>query len=127
MSISDMIQKADWTHEKHVPVIEIPETVEADKPIDVKVSVGKEISHPNTGAHHIAWIKLFFIAEDGKFPVQLGDFEFSVHGSEQSPAQVQSEPYISARVSIGEDGKLMAMSYCNLHGLWQGEQEVSVR
>jgi superoxide reductase len=55
-----VIEKADWKPEKHVPVIEGPDLVKADEVFEVKVSIGKEIAHPNTTAHHIRWIQVFF-------------------------------------------------------------------
>jgi superoxide reductase len=64
------IQTADWKSEKHIPVIEITK-VENGRAY-VKVSVGKEIPHPNTTAHHIKWIDLFFWPEDEKFPCEIG-------------------------------------------------------
>jgi superoxide reductase len=45
------IQKADWKTEKHVPVIECPDTVKAGEMFEVKVTLGKEIAHPNTTEH----------------------------------------------------------------------------
>ncbi len=45
------IQTDDWKTEKHVPVIDIKKV--EDGRAHVMVSVGKEIPHPNTTAHHI--------------------------------------------------------------------------
>ena len=59
----DVIQKADWKQEKHVPVIECPDTVSAGQNFDVQVCVGKEVAHPNATEHHIRWIELFFLPE----------------------------------------------------------------
>ena len=56
-----LIQEADWKVEKHVPVIECPDSVKADEMFQVKVGLGKEIAHPNTTEHHIRWISLFFL------------------------------------------------------------------
>jgi len=51
--LSSSIQKGDWKKEKHMPVIEAPEQVKAGELFEVKVSLGKEIAHPNTTEHHI--------------------------------------------------------------------------
>ena len=59
MKIGDRIQEADWKKEKHVPVIECQDQVKLNEVFNVKVSLGKEISHPNTTEHHIRWISLF--------------------------------------------------------------------
>ena len=58
--MGDFYQTADWKSEKHVPVIERPDAVSADEVFDVKVSLGKEVAHPNTTEHHIRWIQLYF-------------------------------------------------------------------
>ncbi len=76
MEINDLFQKADWRKEKHVPVIECPSTIKKEELCDVKVSIGKEIAHPNTTEHHIAWISVFFKPTDDKFPYQIGQFLF---------------------------------------------------
>ena len=60
VKLSEHIQEADWKVEKHVPVIECPEKVKADEVFSVKVSLGRQVAHPNTTEHHIRWISLFF-------------------------------------------------------------------
>lgn len=49
-----LFKEADWKKEKHVPVIESPDKVKKGEFFEVKVSLGKEIAHPNTTEHHIA-------------------------------------------------------------------------
>ena len=61
--IGELYQTADWKSEKHVPVIECPDEIAAEKMFDVKISLGKQVSHPNTTEHHIRWIDLFFHPE----------------------------------------------------------------
>ena len=58
-TIARLYQTADWKTEKHVPVIECPDTVKANEMFSVKATIGKEVAHPNTTAHHIAWVKLY--------------------------------------------------------------------
>ncbi|MBC7238051.1 MAG: Neelaredoxin, partial [Chloroflexi bacterium] len=65
--LSGQIQHADWKTEKHVPVIECPDTVKAGEFFEVTVSIGKEVAHPNTTEHHIAWITLYYQPEGDKF------------------------------------------------------------
>ncbi len=64
--ISEKIQTADWKGEKHVPVIDCPDGVGAGEKVDITVTVGKEIAHPNTTEHHIRWIRVYFVSEGGK-------------------------------------------------------------
>src|SRR3990170_3005618 len=71
MPIEEHLGKADWKKEKHVPVIECPDAVKADEVFEVRVSIGKEIAHPNTTAHHIRWIALYFHPDGEKFSYQI--------------------------------------------------------
>ena len=61
--------------EKHVPVIDVEER---EQERYVKVSVGKEIPHPNTPEHYIGWIELYFKAEGREFPVMVDKAAFAV-------------------------------------------------
>jgi superoxide reductase len=79
--------------------------------------------------HHIRWIQLFFQPEGDKFTCQLGHWEFNAHGesalgANQGPAY--SEPGVSTSVSLKKSGTLLALSYCNIHGLWESSQKVTV-
>jgi len=60
--IKDLIQSADWKKEKHVPVIDSPDSAKKGEAVKVTLTVGKEIPHPNTTAHHIRWIAVYFLA-----------------------------------------------------------------
>ncbi len=127
MSIKDLLQSGDWKGEKHVPVIEIKGTPEAGKPVTVEVSVGKEIPHPNTTAHHISWIEVYFLPEGEKFPQLIGKYEFSAHGAGLQGADtggVYTEPIVVTTFKTEKPGKILALSYCNIHGLWEGEAEL---
>ena len=77
MNIGNLFQTGDWKNEKHSPVIEI---LEKGEKIKVRVSVGKEIPHPNTTEHHISWIEVYFLPEGEKFPHNLGRFDLAAHG-----------------------------------------------
>ena len=77
--IGDVLRSGDWKSEKHVPVIQAPDAVEADKVFTVNVSVGEDIPHPNTTEHHIRWIKLLFQPDEG-FTYEVADWQFTAHG-----------------------------------------------
>ncbi len=111
------IRTADWKVEKHVPAIDVRR--EGDW-IVARVSVGKEIPHPNTPEHHIAWIELYLVR--GDVPVLVGRAEFSAHGE----AGVASEPVAEFRFRADQPGRLVALAYCNIHGLWEGEASLEV-
>jgi len=118
MSIANYIKSADWKTEKHVPVITVPTTIKTGDLFDVEVSVGKEIPHPNTIEHHIAWIALYYVAEGGQLPIELGRTDFTAHGT------VATAPVTRFSVSLDKPGTLHAVAYCNLHGLWESEVKV---
>ncbi len=123
MIFNDFIQTGDWKGEKHVPVITAPESFAKDEMIEVKVSIGDAIGHPNTLEHYIAWIKLFYIEDGKKFLVELGDFKFAAHGE----GDTFTEPYLIAKAKLPGSGKFLALSYCNIHGLWANEQVVTMK
>ena len=129
MKFAEVIQTADWKAEKHVPVIVAPETVKAGEKFVVELSVGKEISHPNTTEHHIRSIRLYFKADAGKFAVEVGSFEFSAHAeSADGPNKgvALSEPTAHAVLKLTGSGTLLAVAYCNIHGLWESAQAIKV-
>ena len=76
--INDLLQSSDFKKEKHVPVIEAPSTVKKAEQIEVIVSIGKEISHPNTTQHHISWISIFFLPDGENIQYKLETL-FSMH------------------------------------------------
>jgi len=129
-SIKDLFQSADWKKEKHVPVIDVPKKVNKGEMCMVMVSVGKEIPHPNTTEHHIRWISLYFLPEGEKFPYQIGKFRFCAHGeSTQGPntSSVYTNPEVETSFKTDKSGTLFAVSFCNIHGLWENSQEIEVK
>ena len=129
MGIADRIQTADWKAEKHVPVIECPDTVKAGELFEVKVGIGKEIAHPNTTEHHIRWIRLYFHPEGDKFTYDVGSFEFNAHGESVAGANqgpVYTHHGVTAYLKVSKAGTLHALALCNIHGLWESSKEISV-
>ncbi len=127
--LNELFQEADWKAEKHVPVIETPAKVKKQETVSVTVSVGKSIPHPNTTEHHIRWIEVYFHPNGEKFPYQIGRFEFNAHGeSAQGPnmSTVYAQPAVVCSFKTEKSGTILASSYCNIHGLWQNSQELSV-
>jgi superoxide reductase len=127
--IADLYQTADWKAEKHVPVIECPDNVPKGQMFDVTVSIGKEVTHPNTTDHHIRWIQLFFKPDGDKFSYQIGNYEFCAHGEsakgpDTGPAYTNHS--VTARVKLNQNGTLHATSLCNIHGLWENSKQIRV-
>ena len=127
--LGERIQQADWKKEKHVPVIECPDQVKVGELFEVKATLGKEIAHPNTTEHHIRWITLYFHPEGDKFTYEVGRFEFNAHGESvagpnQGPVYTHHE--VTASMKINKPGRLHALAYCNIHGLWEDAKDIAL-
>ncbi len=121
------MQTEDWKKEKHVPVIEIEK--KKDNLFLITVSVGKEIPHPNTTAHHIRWCDAFFWPDGEKYPVEIGYATFDHHGESLQGAdtsKMYTEPYVVFAFKTEKSGTIMATAYCNIHGLWKSEMELKI-
>ena len=130
MKIGELFQSADWKTEKHVPVIECPDEVQADQMFHVTASIGKEIAHPNTTEHHIRWIQLHFKPEGHKYSYQIGNFEFTAHGESAEGADkgpVYTNHSVTATMKIKKPGTLQVMSFCNIHGLWENSKTITIK
>ncbi|MEO5358489.1 MAG: class II SORL domain-containing protein [Nitrospirae bacterium YQR-1] len=128
--VGDIFQSGDWKGEKHVPAIECADEVGADEVFDVKVSIGKEIGHPNTTEHHIRWIQLFFKPEAEKFSYQIGNFEFTAHGESTEGANagpVYTHHSVTASMKTKKSGTLIAAGFCNIHGFWDNSKDIKVK
>jgi len=126
---SEQLQEADWKQEKHVPVIECRDSVKSGEIFEVQVSIGKEISHPNTTEHHIRFIELYFKPEGDKFTYQVGAYSFSAHGESvdgPNTGAVSTDHSAVARLALRKSGDLFALSLCNIHGLWQSSRKITV-
>ncbi len=129
VTLGEKLQHADWKKEKHVPVIEAPDEVKAGEVFEVRVTLGKEVAHPNTTEHHISYITLYFEPEGGKFVHQVGHFEFSAHGeSAKGPNQgpVYTHHTVVTSVKLEKPGTFYAVALCNIHGLWESTKKIAV-
>lgn len=126
----ELLQAADWKSEKHAPVLEAPSSVSADEAVTITASIGKEIAHPNTTEHHIAWIELYFKPDSEKFAHQLSVNKFVAHGESVKGANegaAYTDPMTQVTARFKESGTLFATSYCNIHGLWETSQRLEVK
>ncbi len=129
MRFGEVVQSADWKKEKHVPVITAPEQVKAGEPFIVKIQVGAEIPHPNTAAHHISWVDLYFKPDGDKFIYHVGHFDFAAHGASAQGADagpVYTNPTAKVSVTLKASGALIAVSSCNIHGIWESSKAITV-
>ncbi|MFQ6032038.1 MAG: class II SORL domain-containing protein [Candidatus Zixiibacteriota bacterium] len=99
--------------EKHVPVMEIKKSADSGEN-EVMITVGKEVPHPNTVEHHIKWIQLHGIKQNGQ-TAHLGTFDLG---------PVYASPKVITHVKLNEFKRLFALEYCNIHGIWENSIEV---
>ncbi|MDP2929342.1 MAG: class II SORL domain-containing protein [Candidatus Omnitrophota bacterium] len=127
--LKDLIQSADWKKEKHVPVINSPDSGKKGEVIKVVFAVGKEIPHPNTTEHHMRWISVVFLPDGEKFPLQLARLEFDAHGESAggpNTGTIYTHPEAAASFKTDKSGVILASSYCNIHGLWQSSKRLEI-
>jgi len=93
--------------EKHVPVIELVACPECGENV-VKITVGKEVPHPNTVEHHIRWIMLFGVKSG--LAVHIATFDLG---------PTYGVPTVVTHANLGDFSELVAIEYCNIHGLWE--------
>jgi len=109
MKFGEILKGADKEgKEKHVPIIEL-DKCDSEVPNVVRVIVGKEVPHPNTVEHHIAWIELYGIKKEGQV-IFLGRAEF---------APSFTKPNARFYVNVADFKEFIALEYCNIHGVWE--------
>jgi superoxide reductase len=96
--------------EKHVPIIELVDCPECGERV-VKVIVGKETPHPNTLEHHIKWIALFGVKNG--LAVHIATFDLG---------PTYGVPTVVTHAKLEDFSELLAVEYCNIHGLWESSQ-----
>ena len=101
-----IVQQGPETNQ-HVPFVEVKENT-------VRIRCGKNTLHPSTAAHYISWIKLY--GQKDKALVELGSTtfwpEYSLPVTEFQLADIKKY------------SKLVAVSYCNLHGIYETTVDV---
>jgi len=108
MQLGNLIKGATQEgKEKHVPVIELVACPECGENV-VKITVGKEVPHPNTVEHHIRWIMLFGVKSG--LAVHIATFDLG---------PTYGVPTVVTHANLGDFSELVAIEYCNIHGLWE--------
>lgn len=97
--VADIASAGDFEN-KHTPNIEC--TRDGDK-LNVRVTMGHGVPHPNQPDHFIEWIDL--LVNDA--PVERFTF-----------GAVVADPAVTATLNVEPGVKLTAIESCNLHGLW---------
>ena len=105
--------------EKHVPIIRFPEKVKANEEFEVTINVGEKVLHPNTIEHHIKWVQVFAIIEERQFnPVHIATFDLE---------PTVAEPKIKFKMKLDKSSTLIALEYCNLHGVWENSVKIEIK
>jgi superoxide reductase len=128
-TLGELLQTNDWKKEKHVPVIECLDSVRVGEKLDINVSVGKEIPHPNTTEHHIRWVQIFFKPDGDKFSYQLANCEFTAHGESAAGADqgpLYTDYSVTVKAIIKKPGTIHVLSFCNIHGLWENSKDIKI-
>ncbi len=109
MKLGDLVKGGTQEgKEKHVPVVELKACKECGEDA-VKITVGKEVAHPNTVEHHIKWIALFGVKSG--VAVHIATFDLG---------PTYGKPTVVTHVNLEGFSDLVAVDYCNIHGLWEG-------
>ena len=110
MAFGDILKNKDYGgKEKHVPSIEIGKGKGTGGADVVTVLVGKEVAHPNTVEHHIAYLEVYGLKGSSEV-ISLARADFG-------PAY--TSPKITIETSLADVKTVYAISYCNVHGLWE--------
>lgn len=108
MKLGELIKGAGQEgKEKHVPVVELINCNECANNA-VKITVGKETAHPNTIEHHIKWVALFGVKNG--VAVHIATFDLG---------PTFGIPMVVTHVNKEGLSELIAVEYCNIHGLWE--------
>ena len=101
--------------ETHTPKIEAPDKVKAGEPFKVTIKVGP---HEMRDVHSIRRIELYIYEEGRPFnPIHVATVHFG-------PEYTEAEATLTLKLK--KDSVLYAISYCNLHGLWEARKEIKV-
>ena len=77
---------------------------------------------PMEDRNNIQSVQLFFKPEGGKFAIELGKTAFTAHGE----SDTFTNPCLCLNTKINTNGTFIALSYCNIHGLWEDSVDVKV-
>jgi superoxide reductase len=105
------MDKLEDLEKKHLPIIDMPDSVKKNQEFDVTIMVGKLMKHPNENTHFIEWIELY---ADELFVSRI------------DLVPVVGRPKVTLSMSFGESHKLIARARCNLHGIWEYSKEIKV-
>lgn len=113
-SLTELNRPKDWKAltdmgKKHVPIITAPNSVKANEPFEVTIQIGgiDGVNHPNLLGHWINWVILYANIRP------VGQIYFYPTMTDGYNAKIT--------ISLDSSATLVAQTYCNLHGVWEGK------
>lgn len=95
------------------------------EPFTLKLELGGQERHETSATHHIRWIRLYFLPEDGPpIPVEVASFRFSTHAAPENgskAAPVSCGDSVHCTLILDAPGTLMVMAFCSMHGFMERE------
>jgi superoxide reductase len=110
-------QDQEMGKEKHVPMIDAPAAAKAGDKISVTVTVGKVVAHPNTVEHHIQSLELYALEDGTQNLMKIGAVDLG---------PTLADPKVTFTVMLKASTTLYALSYCNIHGVWDYAVKVKI-
>jgi len=99
--------------QKHVPVIDCPDTVKAGEPFKVSIKVGA-MPHVMEETHHIQWLDIHF---SSNFYARI----------DLTPVFTVPEVTVTLMRHIKHKTATMrVVERCNVHGQWEATKEITV-
>ena len=99
--------------QKHMPVIDCPDTVKAGEPFKLNIKVGA-LPHVMEEGHHIQWLEIHF----GKNFYERIDLTPVFTVPDVTVTLVKHAKHKTSTLRVVER--------CNMHGLWETTKEVTV-
>ena len=72
---------------------------------------------------------MYFLADDEKVPWEMAKFEFLSHGSSTAgpdTSTVYTIPEGTCTFNTEKSGTIIALSMCNIHGLWKNTERLDL-
>lgn len=100
--------------ERHIPYMEVVKNYDNSGKDYIHIVVGENVKHPNSLQHQIQWIELYARTKMLD-TIKIGRVNF---------APGTSPDALFRLIYFGKYREFCALTYCNVHGLWQNCIEI---
>lgn len=97
--------------DRHSPFVHCEAKAKAGEKFSVQVKMGDEYTHPDDFDHHIQYLQLW----NGETLLAQTNYQPGAMGNVKAHSSVTFEIIPTKKM------KLVAMSYCTKHGLWESD------